>query len=85
MSIMVACDMVIAASLLVFEYLVGAGFHCLWWLHWILRLKGFVVFVVWDDVCHKYVCLPGFRLINGSPKGVEGRAVVVRPMLVVGF
>ena len=70
-----------------YEDLVGAVFRRLWWLHRILRLKGFVIFVVRDDVRHKYVCLPGFRLFNGSVEGAKEcapEAVVVRPTLVVG-
>ena len=55
-----------------YEALVGAVFRRLWWLHRILRLKGFVIFVVRDDVRHKYVCLPGFRLFNGSAEGAKG-------------
>ena len=33
-----------------YEDLVGAVFHWLWWLHRILRLKGLVVFIIWDAV-----------------------------------
>ena len=55
-----------------FEYFVGAGFCWLWGLHRILRLKGFVIIVVWDDVCREYVCLPGFMLVDQNAEGSEG-------------
>ena len=54
------------------EELVGAVFHCLWWLHRILRLKGLVVFVVRDDVTRKYVRLIGFLPFQRCAESAKG-------------
>ena len=70
-----------------FEYFVGAGFCWLWWFHRILRLKGFVVFVVWMMcVVNMFVCLvSGLSMVaQKARKERAPEAVVVRPTLVVG-